>query len=265
MEPIEPFFRDSGTGPGVVCFHSNASSSVQWRGLLELLAPRFRVLAPDSFGAGKSPAWPSDRIITLSDEVALVEPVLARAGAPLTLVGLSYGAAVALIAALLNPSRVRAIALYEPTLFALLDVEVPPPNEADGIREVVADAGLALDADNQDAAAERFIDYWLGSGTWKRTPEQRKQPIAVAVANVRGWAHALFAEPTPLHAFRSLDVPVLYMVGKNSPSSSLGVARLLAGALPKVELVEFEGLGHMGPVSHPDVVNEVIARFVERG
>jgi pimeloyl-ACP methyl ester carboxylesterase len=104
----------------------------------------------------------------------------------------------------------------------------------------------------------------MGSAAWKQTPEQRKQPIAAAVANVRGWAHALLTEPTSLQVFRSLDIPVLYMTGKNSPSSSLGVARLLAGALPEVELVEFEGLGHMGPVTHPDVVNEVIARFVER-
>lgn len=75
---------------------------------------------------------------------------------------------------------------------------------------------------------------------------------------------ALFTEPTPLEAFRSLDVPVLYMVGKRSPASAHGVARLLARALPRVEAVEFEELGHMGPVTHPDQVNEVIARFLER-
>ena len=73
---------------------------------MELLAPRFRVLAPDSYDAGKSPQWPSDRIIRLRDEVALIEPVLARAGSPLLLVGHSYGAAVALIAALANPGRI---------------------------------------------------------------------------------------------------------------------------------------------------------------
>ena len=50
-------------------------------------------------------------------------PVLTRAGSPLALVGHSYGAAVALIAALATPGRVRAMALYEPTLFALLDAE----------------------------------------------------------------------------------------------------------------------------------------------
>ena len=72
MAPPLPFVRAAGSGPGVVCLHSNASSSSQWRGLMELLAPRFRVLAPDSYGAGKSPDWPSDREISLADEVALI-------------------------------------------------------------------------------------------------------------------------------------------------------------------------------------------------
>jgi pimeloyl-ACP methyl ester carboxylesterase len=264
MHQPEPFFREAGTGPGVVCTHSNASNSGQWRALMDLLAPKYRVLAPDSYDSGRSPRWPSDRIISLRDEAELIEPVLIRAGSPLALVGHSYGAAVALIAALANPGRVRALALYEPTLFALLDAEKPPPNEADGIRNAVARAGRALGAGNQDAAAEHFIDYWMGPGAWKQTPEQRKPPIAASITNVRRWAHALLTEPTPLEAFRTLDIPVLYMVGKCSTASAHGVARLLANALPQVELVEFEDLGHMGPVTHPHPVNEVIARFLSR-
>jgi pimeloyl-ACP methyl ester carboxylesterase len=42
------------------------------------------------------------------------------------------------------------------------------------------------------------------------------------------------------------------------------VARLLTRTLPRVEVIEFEGLGHLGPVTHPEVVNEAIARFPER-
>ena len=263
MKPVEPFYRDAGKGPGIVCFHANASHSVQWRGLQDHLAAQFRVLALDSIGAGKSPAWPTDRIVTLSEEARFAEPVLARAGEPLILVGHSYGGAVALITALQNPGRVRAMALYEPTLFALLDAESPPPNEADAIREVVANAGLALEAGNLDAAAQHFIDYWMGAGAWEQTPEQRKPSIAAAVANVQGWAHALLNEPTPLQAFRSLNLPVLFMVGKDSPASSRAVARLLTGTLPNVEVVELEGLGHMGPITHPEVVNQVIVQFIE--
>ncbi|RZU02460.1 alpha/beta fold hydrolase [Rivibacter subsaxonicus] len=264
MPQLEAFFREAGTGPGVVCMHSNASNSTQWRGLLELLAPDFHVLAPDSYGSGKSPEWPSDRVISLRDEVALIEPVLARAGSPLALVGHSYGAAVALLAALADPGRVRAMALYEPTLFALIEAQSPAPNEADGIRDAVAAAATALDAGNQDAAAACFIDYWMGAGSWARTPEQRKPPIAESVRNVRRWKHALSTEPTPLAAFRALDMPVLYMVGKRSTASAHGVARLLTAVLPRVEVLEFEGLGHMGPVTHPEVVNQAIARFLAR-
>ncbi len=264
LEHVEPYVSEAGAGPGVVCTHSNASTSGQWRGLMEILAPKFRVFAPDSYGSGKSPQWPSDRVIRLRDEVALIEPVLSRAGSPLALVGHSYGAAVTLIAALANPGRIRAMALYEPTLFSLLDAQAPVPNEADGIRNAVADAGVALDAGEPDAAAARFIDYWMGPGAWQQTPAERKPPIASSVKNVRRWAHALFTEPTPLEAFRSLDMPVLYMVGKRSTASAHGVARLLTAALPRVELVEFENLGHMGPVTHPGPVNEAIRQFLER-
>lgn len=262
--PSFPFFREAGTGPGIVCIHANASTSGQWRALMDRLAPNYRVLAPDSYGAGKSPDWPSDRTITLNDEAAFIEPVLTRAGSPLALVGHSYGAAVALVAAMANPGRVRAIAVYEPTLFALVDAQSAPPNDADGIRNAVADAVIALDAGDQHAAAKRFIDYWMGTGSWDRTPASHKPAIAASVANVRRWAHALFTEPTPATAFRSLDVPVLYMTGKCSTRSAHGVADVLTRVLPRLQLVKFEEMGHMGPVTHPEQVNEAIARFLER-
>ena len=262
MQSIAPFIRELGTGPGVVCVHSNASSSSQWRALMNHLAPRFHVLAADAFGAGKGPPWPTDRTVTLSDEVALLEPVLARAGDPFTLVGHSYGAAVALLAALQQPHRIGCLVLYEPTLFALLDAESSPPNDAEGIRETVACAALDLAAGRRGAAAERFIDYWMGVGTWARMPEPRRAPIEASIVNVQGWATALFGEPTPLSAFKALKVPVLLLIGKDSPVSSRGVARLLAQALPNLQVVELDGLGHMGPITHPEIVNAAIEAFL---
>jgi pimeloyl-ACP methyl ester carboxylesterase len=263
MKP-EPYFREAGSGPGVVCIHSNASTSGQWRGLMERLAPRFHVLAPDSYGSGKTPEWGSDRVISLRDEVELIEPVLKKAGAQMTLIGHSYGGAVALVAALAHRQSVRALALYEPSLFALIEAEKPSPNDADGIRNTVADASVALDKADRNAAAERFIDYWMEPGSWARTPDKAKPAIAASVANIRRWAHALMTEPTPLAVFRSLDVPVLYMIGKRTTQSARGVARLLTKALPKVEVVEFDGLGHMGPITHPEPVNAAIEGFLGR-
>src|SRR5262245_7878045 len=258
-----PFFREVGAGPGIVCLHANASTSSQWRALMDSLAARFHVLAADSYGAGKSPAWPSDRQVTLRDEVALLEPVFARAGERFTLVAHSYGAAVALIAALSQPGRVQALALYEPVLFSLLDAESPTPNEADGIRAAAANSAAAVDVGDLWSAAEHFIDYWRGRGPWAHTPDARNGPIAASMVNVRQWLGALLDEPTPLAAFAELNVPVLYMMGSESPASSRGVGRLLIHALPRVRLVEFAGLGHMGPITHPELVSNTIVRFLE--
>jgi pimeloyl-ACP methyl ester carboxylesterase len=252
------FFREAGTGPGVVCLHSNASSSGQWRGLMDMLATRFHVIAADSYGAGKSPARPPNTM--LREEVALLEPAFSRAGDPFALVGHSYGGAVALVAAVMYPKRVRALALYEPTLFALVERETP--RDVAGIRNTVATSVQALKAGDKAAAARAFIDFWMEPGAFDRMPERNREAIAAAGVDVDEWRKALFGEPTPLDAFERLDVPVLLLVGKQSPLSSRSVARLLARSLPKVEVLEIDG-GHMAPVTHPERVNGAIARFLE--
>lgn len=257
-----PFFREAGSGPGVVCLHSNASSSGQWRGLMDLLAPKFRVLAPDSYGAGKSPAWAGTRGPSLGDEAALLEPVFERAGDPFALVGHSYGGAVALIATINHPNRVRALALYEPTLFALVEQERRSPNDVDGIRNAVVASVRALEAGDAATAARCFIDFWMAPGSFDRMPERIQAATAESVRHIQAWKDALFDEPTPLAKFAELDIPVLLMVGSKSPLSSRAVARKLAAVLPRAELKEVEGLGHMGPVTHPDAVNPLIAGFL---
>ncbi len=248
----------------MVCLHANASSSSQWRQLMERLAPRHRVLAPDAHGAGKGPAWPADRPLALADEVTLLEPIFARAGTPFSLVGHSYGGAVALVAAAQQPQRVHALVLYEPTLFALVDSAFAPPNDADGIRDAVERATSALQAGDRGAAAEHFIDFWMGVGAWRATPETRRGAIEAAVVNIQGWGRALFGEATPLEAFGALTMPVLLMVGRDSPVSARAVAHLLTRTLPHLETLEFDGLGHMGPVTHPEVVNAAIEDFFRR-
>jgi pimeloyl-ACP methyl ester carboxylesterase len=259
-----PYFREAGAGPGVVCLHANAGHSGQWRALSDMLAATHHVLCADSYGHGRSPAWPANRPLRLRDEVALLEPVFERAADPFVLVAHSYGAAVALMAALAQPRRVRALVLYEPTLFALLDQEKPAPNQADGMRAVLAKMAAALEAGFPARAAGHFIDYWMGPGAWDSTPESRRGGIAASVTNARAWARALFEEPATLAAFRTLDMPVLYMMGRHTPASARGVARLLTGALPRVEVVCFEQLGHMGPVTHPEIVNVTIRGFLEK-
>ena len=154
-------------------------------GIDDLLSPRHRVIAPDLYGSGRSVNWPSASEISLRDEVEFIAPVLQQAGDRFSLVGHSYGGAVALLAALQDPSRIRSLALYEPTLFALVDAQTPPPNGADGIRNAVKAASASLDAGDTDSAARHFIDFWMGSGSWATTPPARKSAIAASIISVR--------------------------------------------------------------------------------
>lgn len=262
MASVQPHVKEAGSGPAVVCLHANASHAGQWKGLTGLLAPKFKVLAVDSYGSGQTPDWHSDRTISLQDEVDLLAPVLEKMGEQFTLVGHSYGGAIALKIALLFPQRVKALALFEPTFFSVVEHERPSPNDVDGIRHAVAAAGKALDSGDTHLAAQHFIDFWMGQGSWANTPEERKPTVAASVRNVRRWGHALFSEPTRLDSFSRLSVPVLYMVGGKSQLSAHAVAKRMAATLPNVELTEFPQMGHMGPVTHPDAVNEAISKFL---
>ncbi len=264
MNTPQPFVREAGSGPAVICLHANASTSGQWRPLVERLAPNHHVLAPDLYGSGQSPDWPSRSVITLQDEVDLIEPVLATPGEPFTLVGHSYGGAVALIAALRRPERVASLVLYEPTLFSLVDRQHPTPNPTDSILEVVDKAVERLADGDADDAARIFIEYWMGAGAWAFTPEKRRAPIAESVRNIERWGYALAKEPTPLSAFATLNMPVLYLVGQHTRDSARAVTSLLTPTLPSVEVVEIPGVGHMGPVTHPEVVNTLIEEFLQR-
>jgi pimeloyl-ACP methyl ester carboxylesterase len=257
-----PFCRAAGSGPTVICLHSNASHSGQWRGLLDRLSDRFQVLAVDSYGSGRTADWPSDRTIALADEVALIEPLLAQASTPAYLVGHSYGAAVAIKAALLHPGRFGALALYEPTLFSL--VARTAPHDVDGIRQAAGAAAAFLEQGDSDAAARSFIDFWMGAGSWDAMPADRKPAMAASVRNVRRWAHALFSEPATVDDLRTLDLPVLILTGGRSPLSSLSVAQLLMASLPRAERVELPRRGHMAPITHPEEVNVEIERFLAR-
>ena len=264
MTAVTPFFREQGQGLSVVCLHSNASTSVQWRALSELLADRMRVVAVDSYGAGKSPDWPGQRALQLQDEAELVAAVLPPAPEPFHLVGHSYGAAVALKLALMQPDRVRSMVLYEPTLFSLIADDDPLNSPAEGIWRAASDAADAIDRGDTAAAARRFIDYWMGPGTWAAMPAARQAVVAPSMRPVRSWRDVAMRRDFGPDALATLKLPVLLMWGEQSPASALAVVDVLRRALPQVQAAPQAGLGHMAPITHAAQINPQIAEFIAR-
>lgn len=253
----------AAAGDPVVCIHASASSAAQWTSLVDRLEHRFRPLAVDLHGAGRSPAWRGDRPLTLADEVALLEPALAATGARFHLVGHSYGGAVALKVALAHPHWVASLTVFEPVLFSLLMADDPAQPAAREIDAVRADTSAAIDRGDRHGAGARFVDYWTGAGTWAAMSERRRCAVAGAMDGLKAQWHAVFEEPTPRAALGRLDMPALCLVGSRSPASSRAVSRLLVRTLPRAMAVELDGVGHMGPITHAERVNALIERHLD--
>jgi pimeloyl-ACP methyl ester carboxylesterase len=153
--------------------------------------------------------------------------------------------------------------LYEPVLFGAL--------AKDGATDPEIDAGAMADARTMiehpwfltddprvgtDPWLEVFIDYWNRPGAWSRMPEHLK-----GYARSAGWkmyqeVRTCFFGIDSFSAVSFGDVPTTLVMGEHSPRASRAMSRALARKNPAARLVEVAKTGHMGPLTHPHLVNE---------
>lgn len=223
---------------------------------------RFRLIAPDLYGHGKTPPWPDYRPMNIDDELDLLEPAFQLVGDRFHLVGHSWGGAIALKAALRHLPRLQSLVLYEPALWSLLIADDPSSIASLEITTNRDETQSFMDQGNFVEAGEYFIDYWVGPGAWKRMTEVRRSALVEGMHAASPEWYASFHETTPLSAFTTIDVPVLLLSGKKSTAPARAITKLLSSALPHVRLLELEGIGHLGPVTHPEVINSTIEAFL---
>jgi pimeloyl-ACP methyl ester carboxylesterase len=262
VDPLAPFhLLVEGEGEPVVLLHAGASSSHQWGSLVSRLGARHRVLAPDLRGEGRTPA-PRDWSRMLEGDVALVSSVIDAAGGRVHLVGHSYGAVVAMACARARPAAVRSLALIEPVAFHLLRTA---PAAIVGPVVAARDACVAaMEAGEPAHAAELFVDYWGGEGSFARLPRPARAGVTAAVGKcAHGW-RVIFDEPDTLADFAALRIPSVVLAGTRSPAPARWIAERLAEALPLGALVEVTGGGHMSPMTHAEIVNGIVDSHLAR-
>lgn len=250
-------YLEQGRGETVLLLHSSASSSAQWRALLDRLSERYRVIAPDLHGYGRTAAWAGRGPFRLEHEAKIVVALIGRAGAPAHLVGHSFGGAVALHVARTRPDLLSSLTVIEPVAFHLLR-----QHDVVALVQIMAVANSvanALACGDYFAGMERFVDYWSGPGAWEAIPAPKRAGLAARLAKVALDFEASLNEPAALAQFRDVAVPTLVVQGTRSPCPTRSICRLLMQALPDAESTSIEGAGHMAPVTHPDQVNELIA------
>ncbi|GIX12225.1 MAG: alpha/beta hydrolase [Paracoccaceae bacterium] len=97
--------------PPVLLLHGFPEYSGAWEEVAARLAPRLRVIAPDQRGYGRSPAPPEVAAYALRRLVADMAGLIARIGAPVTVVGHDWGASVAYGLAIFRPELVARLVI----------------------------------------------------------------------------------------------------------------------------------------------------------
>jgi pimeloyl-ACP methyl ester carboxylesterase len=249
--------------PKVIALPCSGSSGSQWQSLAVTLNGRCRVLAPDLLDYAAAATVASNRDFMLLDEARPLLEIVDRAVSPIHLVGHSYGGAIALRAAVERPHRISSVALFEPTLFHLLEQSCPQDLEA--LRDVqqVANEVARLNAlgKPEDAAAV-FVDYWAGGCVWSKLRPASRESLTQYAPKATLEFNALFNEPLRLQRYAKLPVPVLIMKGEFAPAPTDRIARRLAASLPNIVHATISGVGHMAPVTHGELIAAEIANFI---
>jgi pimeloyl-ACP methyl ester carboxylesterase len=244
-------------GPPVVLVHSSGLASPQWRRLAERLAPTHRTFAPDLIGYGASAPWASARPASYHDDLGVVRAIVHAAGAPVHLVGHSYGGFLGL--KLAREVELASLALYEPVAFGVLQsaddreaLAAQPPEEH----------LFAPELEGTVEWCRRFVDFWQGPGAWDRLSEPMRASFARPARKMYQEVRSLAHDATPHTAYRTIAARTLLLAGARSPLPAVHVAEILARTLPDARLMRIDGAGHMGPITHADAVNDAISAHI---
>src|SRR5258708_6505867 len=113
---------ERGAGPAVTLIHGGIfHSGPAWAKTIgPLVQDGYRVIAVDRRGYGRSPEGDRDDVPVRLQAADVSTTLDLREVAASHVVGVSYGALVALELALRQPERVSSLTLIEPTIFAWL-------------------------------------------------------------------------------------------------------------------------------------------------
>ncbi len=119
VERVLVYLKDQGAGPPILFLHGNPDSADLWDGLIDLLSPRFRCLAPDLPGFGRSAA-PPDFDCSLDNLARFVDGLVSALGIgePLNLVMHDFGGPFGLAWAIRRHWKVRRIVAINTLFFS---------------------------------------------------------------------------------------------------------------------------------------------------
>ncbi|MER9963327.1 alpha/beta hydrolase [Mesorhizobium sp. M0045] len=255
--------HEACNAPLVIALHCSGGSGRQWRALLERLDDTFRFSAPDLIGAPGGGTWTGSAAFRLADEAAAIIEMIDRHEGLVHLVGHSYGGGLALHIAAKRPHRIASLSLYEPSAFHLLRELESEGHEALG--EILGIAGAVQDGlinGRYQTATARFIDYWGGDGAFAAMKPELQVALVRFLPKASLDFQALIHESTPASEYARFGFPVLVLRGEFAPVPTQLIARELVSRVPTAIGAIVPGAGHMGPLTHANLVADRLVRGI---
>jgi pimeloyl-ACP methyl ester carboxylesterase len=241
--------------------HSTGTFPSMWQDLpKEVLGDTF-ALTPSNLGYPPNPPFPRGTETFASDDAKVLLSKLPADG-PIDLVGHSYGGLVILRMLPVLGDRVRSVFLFEPVIFGALVHLMPDTEPAARALELVAHPGFFDDAlGGTEPWLEHFIDYWNRPGSWARMPDVMRAPIREVGWKMYQEVRGAFFDLTgaPDRPLPPLPARTTLVMGERSPLEARAMVALLHRLNPHATLVDAKGIGHMAPMTHRKVVQELLA------
>jgi len=225
-----------GAGPVVVLLHGAGDQAGTWHRVAPSLKRRFQLVMPDLAGHGESD--PSEGTLSLGTLLIALEQVLEDIPGPyipLTLVGNSLGAWMAMLYAEKHPQRVtRVILIGGGPIRGAGELGLMPKNREEARR--VLDATL-------DASTRRPPNFLLDDVVRLSKTGQISRLLAAGDADI-----SKYLLDDKLAAF---PLPVDLIWGASDRLVPLDYARKLQAQLPHATLTVLERCGHVPQIERP--------------
>ncbi|MCE8037642.1 MAG: alpha/beta fold hydrolase [Halomonadaceae bacterium] len=254
----------SGQGQPVILVHGSWDTHAAWDRVAPELAQELRVIRYDRRGHGESECPPGQGRYSedVDDLCQLIEAMSTDTG--VHLIGHSYGATIALLAADQCPERVGSVLVHEPPAFGLLKQDQEHKGLLPIIQRHIDQAMAMLEKECDAEGARYFADHiGFGPGFWDSvlTADMR----ASFIAHAPTWLDQA-RDPTRLdivpERFSNLRVPVCLTTGTHGlPWYAPTMARL-ARLIPDARLVTVPGAGHAPHLTHPHQWAQLALDFI---
>jgi pimeloyl-ACP methyl ester carboxylesterase len=249
----------SGTGPPLLLVHGMLSDHHRWSPLLPYLEPHVTVHAMDRRGRGLSGDAPDYGVVReFEDVTAVVDAVAEESGSAVDVYGHSSGGLFAFGGATLS-GRFRKLVLYEGWPMPQPPEGMYPPWFAERLESLVARQQREAVAETffrevLDMPAEQFEAY-RSQPSWRhRVAAAHTIPREIRTEHDVGWDPEVAA---------TIRVPVMLVVGGDSPDTMRGDPETVATGLPDARIAVIPGQGHVGDVLAPSMFAGILLAFLQ--